>query len=110
MDELSKISKLIFAYLKQNYVYSIIVLYFIFGSVLYVFLSIDIMLPCIWKSIFNVECPACGITRASISLLQFDFRTAYEFNPLVFIVVPALTFYIISDFLKFSKLYSDKTK
>ena len=35
-------------------------------------------------------CPACGLTRASLSLLRLDLHHAFELHPLVFVVLPLL--------------------
>lgn len=43
---------------------------------------------CLIKNIFGVECFGCGITRAIISAIQFDFKSAYNYNHLVIIVLP----------------------
>ena len=43
---------------------------------------------CLIKNIFGVECFGCGITRAIISAVQFDFKSAYNYNHLVIIVLP----------------------
>ncbi|WP_130837258.1 DUF2752 domain-containing protein [Lachnoclostridium sp. Marseille-P6806] len=33
-------------------------------------------------------CPACGLTRAALALLRGDFRTAWQMNPSLFLLVP----------------------
>jgi hypothetical protein len=43
---------------------------------------------CLIKNIFGIECFGCGISRAIISAIQFDFTNAYMFNHLVIIVLP----------------------
>jgi hypothetical protein len=43
---------------------------------------------CLIKNIFGFECFGCGITRAIISAVQFDFNSAYNYNHLVIIVLP----------------------
>jgi len=47
---------------------------------------------CLIKNIFGVECFGCGITRAIISAIQFNFTKAYMFNHLVIIVLPILIY------------------
>ncbi|WP_291657792.1 DUF2752 domain-containing protein [Clostridium sp.] len=44
--------------------------------------------PCISRLLFNVECIGCGITRACLNALHFNFAQANEYNKLVFIVLP----------------------
>jgi Protein of unknown function (DUF2752) len=48
---------------------------------------------CPSKRFFNVECYGCGMTRAVMHLIHFEFDTAAYFNPLCFIVAPVLAFY-----------------
>jgi len=38
------------------------------------------------------ECPGCGMTRACMHLIHFDFEEAFNFNLLSFIVFPILAF------------------
>ncbi len=45
---------------------------------------------CLSKLLLNESCPACGITRASMRFIHFEFKEAIEFNPLVIIVFPIL--------------------
>ena len=41
---------------------------------------------CLFINIFGIPCPACGITRAYISLLRFDIREAFRWHPLFWCV------------------------
>ena len=43
--------------------------------------------PCIFYHITGLPCPACGLTRAFISLARFDLWQAFVYHPL-FILVP----------------------
>ncbi len=43
---------------------------------------------CLIKAITGKECWNCGMTRAFLSILHFDFYSAYKFNKRVFIVFP----------------------
>ncbi len=38
--------------------------------------------PCAFDFIFGVPCPACGMTRACLSLLKFDIIEAFEYHTL----------------------------
>lgn len=56
---------------------------------------------CIVKNIFGTECPGCGMTRAVISAIQFEFVKAFEFNKLVTIVLPIFTYVWIKQVIKY---------
>ena len=45
---------------------------------------------CLSKLLLNMECPACGMTRACMHLIHFDFEEAYAYNMMCFIVLPLL--------------------
>lgn len=59
---------------------------------------------CLIKNIFGVECWGCGITRAIVSTVQFEFTEAYRYNKLIVIVFPLLVYVwgktLILSFLK----------
>ncbi|NLB85846.1 MAG: DUF2752 domain-containing protein [Bacteroidales bacterium] len=94
---------IIIAYLKRHFILVIVAAYYLIALTLYIFAKIDVLIPCLWKTIFNVKCPGCGLTTAFINLLSFDFSAAWKSNPLIFIVLPGLTYYIIRDFILFIK-------
>ena len=53
----------------------------------YIFLSqliFSYISPTMW--LFGVPCPACGMTRAGLSLLRLDFSAAFAYNPGIFLV------------------------
>lgn len=54
---------------------------------------------CIFKKIFHISCPGCGLTRAFYALLNFDILSAIKYNilaiPLVFLVGIVLIFLIV---------------
>ena len=97
------LKKVIIPYIKKNIIIAGVACYYFIGFILYIFAEIDILIPCIWKTIFNVRCPGCGLTRALINLLSFDIAGAWDSNPLIFIVFPGMTFYLIKDFVTFVK-------
>jgi hypothetical protein len=51
----------------------------------------------------GTECLGCGMTRATMSMIKFDFERAWHFNKLSFIVIPLLITLIALDFKKFYK-------
>lgn len=90
-------------YTARNKFITGVTFYLFFSTVLKAATSIDICIPCVWKSIFDVDCPGCGLTTATINLMQFDIIGAFESNWLIFIVLPTVTYYVIQDYFKFMK-------
>ncbi len=46
------------------------------------------LLPCAYKSLFGIDCPACGIQRSLISLLKGDLQESFFiYPPLVFVLL-----------------------
>ena len=72
----------------------ITILIFILIGVLFAF-KLGITVPCPFHAITGFYCPGCGITRCIISLLHFDFYRAFRYNPLVFILLPFISAYIL---------------
>ncbi|MDM1292828.1 DUF2752 domain-containing protein [Sphingobacterium sp. N143] len=91
----------ILKYLRVHWIYSMILGYFGISILLYLFLDIHILVPCLWKSISGYECPGCGLTTAFMALLQLDWQRAWAANPLIYILVPAIILLILRDFGRF---------
>jgi len=43
---------------------------------------------CVWRNLFGIQCPTCGMTRAFSSVLHGQFRAAVQYNKLVVLVFP----------------------
>ncbi len=54
-------------------------------------------IPCPIYSITSCQCPACGVTRLFVRLVQGDWRGAFEANAGVFLLSPLLLFVLVSD-------------
>lgn len=62
---------------------------------------------CISMLLFDSKCYGCGITRAMMHFIHFDFKSAFEFNKLVVVVGPLLIYSFTSSFVKdFKRLKS----
>lgn len=90
-------------YIAANKLMSSVIAYFMLTIVLKIGFSIDILTPCFWKTLFNVECLGCGSTTAFIKIITLDFSGAYDANPLIFIILPLGIYYIYKDFIKFKE-------
>ena len=95
--------QLLFKYIQINWIISIISIYFLLSSLLYLFFSINALIPCLWIKIFNTKCIGCGLTSAFIKLLTIDIAGAYATNPMIFLVLPIGTVFLYFDILKFKK-------
>lgn len=60
---------------------------------------------CLSRVFFDMECLACGMTRASMHLIHLDFEEAFAYNMMSFIVVPLLAVVWVQWFRKELKLY-----
>jgi hypothetical protein len=47
---------------------------------------------CLSRVLFDVECYACGMTRACMRIIHLRFSEAMDFNPLAFAVMPLLAY------------------
>ena len=52
---------------------------------------------CLSVLLIDIECYACGMTRAIHRLIHFDFLAAYELNKLSIIVLPVLILFYIRE-------------
>ncbi|MDR1005867.1 MAG: DUF2752 domain-containing protein [Bacteroidales bacterium] len=56
---------------------------------------------CLFKNIFGVECWGCGITRAVVCCLHFDFSVAWAYNKFIIVVYPLLLYIWIKTLVKY---------
>lgn len=63
---------------------------------------------CPFYSITHLYCPGCGITRMLFSLLKFDFKSAFSYNPLLFVLFPFFLFYYF--YVNYIYLYNQENK
>ena len=57
---------------------------------------------CPIKELFGIECPGCGMTRAILSALRLDLKTAFEYHRM-FWSVPLLYLFFLFDGRLFEK-------
>lgn len=79
------------------------------GFMLYFFyLKYNIGIPCLFHKITGWYCPGCGLTRAIVSLLQFDFYQAFRYNSFGIILLPFLLVYVQYQLICWGFQWKDK--
>jgi hypothetical protein len=49
------------------------------------------LLPCAYKSLFGIDCPACGMQRSLLSFLKGDLQESFFlYPPLLFVLIGIL--------------------
>lgn len=84
--------------LKRVVIISIIILSYV------VFLKL-LGMTCIFKNMFGVSCPGCGMTRACISALTFNFKQAFYYHPLWIALIPTVLLLIYFYLKEHKKLF-----
>ena len=67
-----------------------------FGYLLLITILSMLKVPCLFKHFLSIPCPGCGMTRALLSVLRFDFAAAFQYHPM-FWSLPILYLYFLSD-------------
>ena len=88
----------------------ILILFLYIGLILIFLLYINNYIPCIFKKVFNIPCPACGITRAFKSILNLKIIESFSYNILAFPIIIILGIILISTIIDiiYNKKYLDK--
>lgn len=68
----------------------------------------EIMLPCLNKQFFGLECYGCGGQRAVLLLFDGEFIAAFKMFPAIYPLFILLFFVIINIFVKFKFDFSIK--
>jgi hypothetical protein len=69
-----------------------------------------IEIPCLFKTIFECECPGCGITRGVKNLLHLQLDVSLEYHKLSIILLFLIFYVSVSQVLTIYKKYSNKSK
>jgi hypothetical protein len=63
---------------------------------------------CVFRNLFGISCPGCGMTRAFSALLHADLSAAMGYNRLVLVVFPILCAVIVRDVAKLISAYHQR--
>ena len=58
---------------------------------------------CLSRLLLNSECPGCGMGRACLHALHFEWRTAWSYNHLFVVVLPLLAYLWAQEVLTCSR-------
>jgi hypothetical protein len=88
---------------KRIFIYIRIAVYVIVPAIL-ILLPVDFFdrgrAICLSVVLAGMECYACGMTRACMNIIHFDFVEAYYYNPLAFVAFPLLALLWLRWFLR----------
>lgn len=76
------------------------IIFIVETSFAYIALFSNVKLHCIFKAIFHIPCPVCGLTRAFKSIIKLDLIGAYHYNALsviIFILLLVFNLYLLYD-------------
>ena len=80
------------------------ILILLFGSIfILIAVSGKLKLDCIFKELFSISCPGCGLTRSFRSLLKFDIISSFKYNifgPILFVILVVGVIFLIKDIIK----------
>ncbi len=103
METQLRLKEYLYSLISGNILLSLLISYELFALILYRFSSTDILIPCLFKTLFGHSCPGCGMTTAFGELLSFHFIEAFTLNPLVYPFVLGVGYLLVKDYLKFRR-------
>lgn len=59
--------------------------------------GVDITPPCLWATLFETECPGCGLNTAGKKLMGLDLAGAWAANPMIYIAGPGIVYFIYKE-------------
>ena len=88
----------LYRYVRARWLETIVVSFILVSVVAKAYFDVGFTIPCVIKAVAGIRCPGCGLTTAAVALLHLDLAGALDANPLIFVVAPALPFYVFVSF------------
>lgn len=63
----------------------------------------NVGIPCLFHKFTGLLCPGCGITRMILSILRLDFKSAFQYNQVIFIFSPIILYFITRLYISWLK-------
>lgn len=57
--------------------------------------------PCIFYEVTGLYCAGCGAGRSLLALLRGDFYASFRFQPLMFVLLPFVSYYCLKQYVAF---------
>lgn len=61
----------------------------------------NLMLPCLNKKLFGIDCPGCGMQRSIHLLFHGEFLAAFKMYPAIYPILMLVVFLVSNAFIKF---------
>lgn len=61
----------------------------------YIFVILRVNVGCFFKEVFGIRCVSCGLTRAFISIIHFEFINALKYNILSILIFVFLSIFSV---------------
>lgn len=69
----------------------------------------DLMIPCLNKELFGMDCYGCGAQRAVLLLFNGDFTGAFKMFPAIYALLTLLVFVVSDIFFRFKNGHAIRT-
>ena len=88
----------LYRYVRARWLETTVVLFILVSVIAKAYFDVGFTIPCIIKALLGIRCPGCGLTTAAVALAHLDFAGAFDANPLIFVVAPALPIHLWFSF------------
>lgn len=65
-------------------------------------------IPCMFNRLTGWKCPGCGVTRMCMALLQWNWKAAFYYHPMLFVQLPFLGMIALRNVISYIKTGSGR--